>query len=614
MRYSRIVLCCIIVSITIASLVGLAKAQWGSAVLDSISVGPENDQLGDGVLALDNFGDLHVLYDRTVSGNHDFYYVTKPNGGDWSDPVQVVDPGLNPTKPYLAVNEATGEPYVVYLESGGLKLAYCSGGSWSYYDLPTPGVGMVIDPALAVDADGNAHVAVIGMPGGIYKMCYGYWDGPSSNQFYFQVIEDSQLGDYGSGAHPNICVRSDGSVAICYRGGNYMMYRVDVAENASLGGTAWEIATMSNPGMHCYPGKIRATANDDLYIAYHGNYGFGFPNDGFFSFKTAGAAAWETPVEVTGPYSAGDAKLAVEDDGTAHILFQETSGNFFTGNILYATNQSGTWTVEYLQTGDKYYPSIVVDAWGNGSMVFEQYAGTQNYDIYYYGYVAPVLPPNLDVTITPENPPIVIPREGGTFSYRIDLTNNGSMPVVTDVWTDVILPSGAQMMVMVMPDIGLTAGATRTRDFVQNVPDRAPGGAYTYRSFVGSYESMTVVDADSFEFSKLGDGDGMFSLNDWLLTETTAVNLPETTKLLGVSPNPFNPVTNLHYEVAERVHLKIAVFDAMGRKVATLVDRVEDIGTYSVSWSGKNHPAGVYFARMTIDGGAGQVKKLILVK
>jgi len=73
---------------------------------------------------------------------------------------------------------------------------------------------------------------------------------------------------------------------------------------------------------------------------------------------------------------------------------------------------------------------------------------------------------------------------------------------------------------------------------------------------------------------------------------------------LGLNePNPFNPCTAIGYALPEEVHVKIAVYDALGRLVRILVDRRQPAGRYRVVWDGRDErgvPAssGVYVVRM----------------
>jgi hypothetical protein len=369
---------------------GAATTQWEPAVLESVSVGPENDYLGRHAIEVDYLGNVHLVYSRFLNPNHHAaFYVTKPRGGEWSSPVSIGDPEADIIDPYLGVHDITGRPYVVFLEDGLLKLGIAAESAWSWFDLPAPEMNQLFLPALEVDDGGRAHVAVIGYAADTFKMCYGFWDG---SDYSFQVLGDSYLGDYGSGAAPDLCVRSDGSVAVSYRGGNYEYYRIDVAENDSLGGTAWDIRSLAVPGFNSYTSSLDVNLDDDLFISFDGRMSFSGPGSVFFTYKEADETSWNPAVEINGALSGGDVDLAVDVDGSALIVFQETAGNFYTGNICFASNQGGAWQSGWLQEGSKVYPSFVIDHAGCGNMVYQQYAASQNWDIYYYGYVeAPFL-------------------------------------------------------------------------------------------------------------------------------------------------------------------------------------------------------------------------------
>jgi len=64
-------------------------------------------------------------------------------------------------------------------------------------------------------------------------------------------------------------------------------------------------------------------------------------------------------------------------------------------------------------------------------------------------------------------------------------------------------------------------------------------------------------------------------------------------------PNPFNPVTTIEYDVAAQSFVSIQVVDALGRVVATLVDREMAPGHYSAKWNAERVPSGIYIVRLT---------------
>ena len=98
--------------------------------------------------------------------------------------------------------------------------------------------------AMTLDASGFAHIAMLvdyGDPT-IWKIAYGYWDG--SDDFHFQVLQESIVPHYGLFAQPDIVVREDGSVAIAYHHEEKGQILIRVEENDRLGGTAWSASTV----------------------------------------------------------------------------------------------------------------------------------------------------------------------------------------------------------------------------------------------------------------------------------------------------------------------------------------------------------------------------------
>ena len=59
--------------------------------------------------------------------------------------------------------------------------------------------------------------------------------------------------------------------------------------------------------------------------------------------------------------------------------------------------------------------------------------------------------------------------------------------------------------------------------------------------------------------------------------------------------------------------MTLRVYDALGRKVGTIVDGVQSAGTHQVSFSGERLASGVYFYELRA-GGVREVRKMTLLK
>ena len=83
-------------------------------------------------------------------------------------------------------------------------------------------------------------------------------------------------------------------------------------------------------------------------------------------------------------------------------------------------------------------------------------------------------------------------------------------------------------------------------------------------------------------------------------------------------PNPFNPTTQLRYDLPEQAFVQLAIYDLLGRQVTTLVNHVEEPGYRSVTWNGtdtngKAVSAGMYLYVIKA-GDFVQTRKMILLK
>ncbi len=88
-------------------------------------------------------------------------------------------------------------------------------------------------------------------------------------------------------------------------------------------------------------------------------------------------------------------------------------------------------------------------------------------------------------------------------------------------------------------------------------------------------------------------------------------------ELKGNYPNPFNPTTKIRFTNDRASNVKVTVYSLKGEKVATIMNKQVNSGTYDVSWNGKNTsgkvvPTGMYLYDIESDGRRLQGKMLFL--
>ena len=74
--------------------------------------------------------------------------------------------------------------------------------------------------------------------------------------------------------------------------------------------------------------------------------------------------------------------------------------------------------------------------------------------------------------------------------------------------------------------------------------------------------------------------------------------IPKVFALRQNYPNPFNPSTLIFYDIPKSSHVKIVIFDLLGREVVKLLDGSKQPGSYEIEWNAINYPSGVYIYKM----------------
>ena len=88
---------------------------------------------------------------------------------------------------------------------------------------------------------------------------------------------------------------------------------------------------------------------------------------------------------------------------------------------------------------------------------------------------------------------------------------------------------------------------------------------------------------------------------------------PETFSVSQNYPNPFNPSTKIDYSLSAASHVKLIVYDILGKQVKTLVNEFKQPGSYRVTFTSGNLPSGIYFYEFKTEKFS-SVKKMIIIK
>ncbi len=89
--------------------------------------------------------------------------------------------------------------------------------------------------------------------------------------------------------------------------------------------------------------------------------------------------------------------------------------------------------------------------------------------------------------------------------------------------------------------------------------------------------------------------------------------LPNKTELQQNYPNPFNPTTNIKFSLAKAQNVKLEVYDVLGKKIATLLDKNLNPGFHSVNFNATGLANGIYIYKLKTENSV-QTRKMLLIK
>jgi len=178
------------------------------------------------------------------------------------------------------------------------------------------------------------------------------------------------------------------------------------------------------------------------------------------------------------------------------------------------------------------------------------------------------------------------------------------------------------------------------KSIVSNEPEEGPGKKHS--PDIMGHELGTPDTEFQLRAERLGGGNGRiytvtYEVEDASGNRTTAqatvtvshdmgksvalaaeLPLPESYALLPNYPNPFNPETEIRFQLPEANHVVIRIFNTLGKEIRTLVEGQYEAGYYRVRWDGKDDngkslASGVYLFQLRA-GSFSQVKKMSLIR
>jgi hypothetical protein len=272
-------------------------------------------------------------------------------------------------------------------------------------------------------------------------------------------------------------------------------------------------------------------------------------------------------------------------DGTVHVTVYDPSGNLLGSadipapSLRFVGVSSGAAPIGRIHLGLPQDLTLVDD------IAFGEAAGCA-----------------LDLTATISGTTV---SPGDVLTFGVTVTNTSDAPVPASLD---LVATGPVSRTIGLAAGAVPAGATVSRNLAVRVPTGAPAGTYDVVLDLDAAGSDCAAEAfavtvtaprvgpttagRSGPFEVIGGGD-LFA---------PASSVGASAPAARVSPNPFAGRTRITFEAAEASHVRLAVYDVLGREVAVLVDGRVESGSHTVTFVAQGLPAGTYVYRLDVGG------------
>ena len=488
------------------------------------------------------------------------------------------------SSPIIYNIDGNGAKEIVFGDEDGNLNVYSSAG-YSQFGFPfESGDKIRSSPAIAdIDLDGNIDLVFGSYDGNLYV----------SSPFGSSLLEYSQPGDI-VGAPALVDLDLDGEKEIIFTtqyGNSGSLYAIrhdgtdvegfplDISEKMIAGPAVGDLEGDGSPDI------VIVTWSDNLYVVDNiGNIKEGFP------------------IASTERFSISPILVDLDFDGDLEIITGNDNG------LLQILEHSGEEVTSY-DVGDDIRGGLsITDLDNNGSL-----------EVLFTGY------DDLLHVWSPDN-------QTELNGWPIDLnTNSISEPLTADLDNDgdleVIAANKNGMFFIFHHDgVNFNGFPTNLNSYIESSPviaDLDEDGDFEIA--VGTSSGLHVFDIKSPKGDipswKLhrGNYERSGSLGFTLVKVNEEFSkVPENFYVSNSFPNPFNPSTKFEVSIIEKNTLSVDVYNAVGRKVNSLMNKVSNPGRYIIEWNGKGiggnvMPSGLYFIRVK-SGNNFEIKKVLLIK
>lgn len=413
-----------------------------------------------------------------------------------------------------------------------------------------------------------------------------------------EMVYSSDIDGFGEAGVRGTVLASD------VPGGEYYLGIIVDAKNE-----VWEYLYEDNNTGYCSAPKVSMPYPDFIVTTVNVDDGEPPGYEYSYTIKNVGDGPWTEEYLISHVYLSNDTQLGNGDDFLLHKLGIQ-------GGLAPGETFSGSWGFSYknpngIPEGD-YYLGI----WVNKDKEIEEAVDNNNtgYDGLTTVHVWPPIPDlHADfLQVTDKTGPEI------SFSYTIE---NFGTKDVNETRKD------KYFLIQESPYEEYSIG---TSTFTQNIPkndyitiqqtitvEGVPEGLYRLKVHVDWANDI----AEAYEENNVHYYPGGYEI--YIPPSSTDVEdeevsqVPTSFKLHQNHPNPFNPETQISYELSETSHVRLSIYNLNGKQIKSLVNEVQQPGRYSYRWDGKDERgndvvSGVYLCRLNSVGFQKTVRMVLI--
>lgn len=196
-----------------------------------------------------------------------------------------------------------------------------------------------------------------------------------------------------------------------------------------------------------------------------------------------------------------------------------------------------------------------------------------------------------------------------SFSEKI-IKKSGIRFTIADGYGNIVLPTDTVLNVLRIKTTEIIIDSIFMNGNFVSVEQTLDTSYYWYKS---DYKFPILVISFSYTSNGFIRYAGFVENPNTVGIQLTNSEIPRDFTLYQNFPNPFNPSTNIKFDLPKSEFVKIVIYNIIGQQVKILVNEYLQAGSYKISFDGSDIPSGVYFYRL-IAGEFTETKKMLLIK